>query len=153
MGIDQKESYHGKPSGYIKSRESPRDFGTLMQMFKANMYLGKRVKMTGIAKSQSVEKGASLWIRVDGPDNKSLSFDNMQDRPIKGTTGWTKYQIVLDVQENGVNIAFGVLLGGYGQVWVSDIQFEVVTINVPTTDLIANNRDYPDKPVNLTFDE
>jgi hypothetical protein len=74
----------------------------------------------------------------------------MHDRSIKGTTGWTKHQIVLDVKDNSVNIAFGVLLTGPGQVWVSDIQFEVVSTNVPTTDLVAN---YPDKPVNLTFDE
>lgn len=89
-------------------------------------------------------------MRVDGPDKQVLSFDNMQDRSIRGTTGWTRYQIVLDVPDDGVNIAFGVLLGGLGQVWVSDIQFEVVSTIVPTTALVTS---YPDKPVNLNFEE
>ncbi len=26
--------------------------------------------------------------RIDGPESKSLGFDNMQNRPIKGTTDW-----------------------------------------------------------------
>ena len=44
IGIDQNESYCGKPSGYIKSLEASRGFGTLMQTFKGTMYLSKRVK-------------------------------------------------------------------------------------------------------------
>jgi hypothetical protein len=150
MGIDQNETYLGKPSGYIKSRESPKGFGTLMQMFKANTYAGKRLKMTGNAKSEGVKYFAGFWLRIDGPDDKQLSFDNMRDRPIKGTTGWTKYQIVLDVPENSIYIAVGLLLGGSGQVWMTDIRFEVVGVNVPTTDLSVN---HPDKPINLSFDE
>jgi len=33
---------------------------------------------------------------------------------------------------------------------MADLQFEVVSSNVPTTDLVTS---YPDKPVNLGFDE
>lgn len=120
-----------------------------MQMFKADLYLGKRLKMTGCAKSDAVEDWAGFWMRVDGPvGGKSLSFDNMRERGIKGTTGWTKYQIVLDVPENSVNIAFGILLAGTGRVWVSEVNIEVVDTNVPSTNLIT---EYPDEPVNLSF--
>ena len=35
---------------------------------------------------------AGLWMRVDkGKD--MVAFDNMQDRPIKGTTDWQRYYI------------------------------------------------------------
>jgi AraC family transcriptional regulator len=27
-----------------------------------------------------------------------VAFDNMQDRPIKGTTDWQRYEVVLDVR-------------------------------------------------------
>ncbi|MGB8841976.1 MAG: hypothetical protein WCC64_13015, partial [Aliidongia sp.] len=148
IGVDKNEKYHGTIA-YIKARESPRGFGTLMQTFKANAYVGKRLKMSGNAKSEGVQDWAGLWMRVDR-SNKTSSLDNMQDRPIRGATGWTKYQIVLDVPDDSINIAFGVLLGGLGQIWVSDIQFEVVSTSVPTTDLFGN---YPDKPVNLNFEE
>ncbi len=150
VSIDQNERFHGKPSCYIKSRNSPRGFCTLMQIFKADAYLGKRVKLTGNAKSERLEDWAGFWMRVDGPEKKQLSFDNMQDRPIKGTTGWTKYQVVLDVPDDGFHIAFGLLMGGRGQVWMADLSLEIVSSDVPTTDLVAV---YPDKPINLKFDE
>jgi hypothetical protein len=152
IGVDQNETFRRKPSGYIKSRNSPRGFGTVMQIFKAASYLNTRVRMTGSAKSEGVEESAAFWMRVDGTDKKTLSFDNMQGRPIKGATGWTKYQIVLEVPGDAVHIAFGLLLSGPGQVWLSDIQFDTVSSNVPTTDLMVDT-DYPDKPVNLSFDE
>jgi hypothetical protein len=151
MSIDQGEIFHGKKSCYIKSRKSPQGFGTLMQMFKANSYLGKRVKLVGYARSEGIEEWAGFWMRVDGPAGP-LKFDNMQDRPIRGTTGWTKYQTILDVPDDSKYVAFGLLLGGAGQVWMADLTFEIVPQTVPTTDLVSD-ADYPDGPLNLSFDE
>jgi hypothetical protein len=150
IGIDLNETLRGKPVCYLKSRPSPQGFGTAMQMFKANSYLGKRVMLTGMAKSDAVEEWAAFWMRVDGRDGKTASFDNMQDRPIRGSTGWTKYQIVLDVPEDSAYVALGLLLGGTGQVWMAEVQLAVVSSNTPTTDL---KTDYPDGPVNLSFEE
>ncbi len=121
-----------------------------MQMFKANSYLGKRVKLIGNAKSERLEEWAGFWMRVDGAEKQLLRFDNMQDRPIKGTTGWTKYQIVLDVPDDSIHIAFGLLLSGPGQVWIAEVSLEIVSSDVPTTDLATV---YPEKPINLNFDE
>jgi hypothetical protein len=69
----------------------------------------------------------------------------MQDRALKGTTGWTDASVVLDVDKDANTIAFGVLLRGTGSVDVYDIRFETVTADVPTTDL--------KEPINLDFDE
>lgn len=150
LGVDQEVVYRGKASAYIKSRRPPRGFGTLMQMFKANMYRGKRLCMSGYIKTQNVES-AGMWMRVDGSEGKSLSFDNMQNRNIIGTTSWTKYAIILDVPEDSIYIAFGILLMGQGQMWVSNIQFEPVGNDVPVTDL-QKTTVYPDHPVNLDFE-
>jgi hypothetical protein len=57
----------------------------------------------------------------------------MQDRLVTGTTGWEKFQVILDVPPDSDQIAFGVLLKGAGIVWVDDFQFEVVGEDVPTT--------------------
>lgn len=151
LGIDQNETLRGKPVCYLKPRtSSPEGFGTVMQMFKADSYLGKRVMLTGMAKSEAVEQWAGFWMRVDGRDERTASFDNMQDRPIRGTTGWTKYQIVLDVPPDGAYMALGLLLDGAGQIWMADVQFSVVSSSTPTTDL---KTDYPDAPINLSFEE
>ena len=100
-----------------------------MQMSQPGEYLGKRVRLSGYVKSDKVTNWAGLWFRVDGPNNgpnpSSLAFDNMQERPIKGTTDWTRYEIVLDVPEAAQRLAFGILLAGGGQVWMDDLKFEV----------------------------
>jgi hypothetical protein len=50
----------------------------------------------------------------------------MQDRSIKGTTEWKKYDVVPDVPQNASGIFFGVLLSGTGTVRLSDARFEIV---------------------------
>ena len=136
-GIDHSVKMSGKVSGYLKSvvaKPDPNGFGTVTQQFVGEEYLGKRVRMSGYVKAEGVEQWAGLLMRVDGPDpNKALSFDDMGIRPIKGTRDWKKYEIVLDVPDNSVDIAFGIHLSGKGQVWLDTIQFMVVDSNVPTT--------------------
>jgi hypothetical protein len=72
-------------------------FGTTMQMFSAEKYKGKRVRFTATVKTAGVTGQAGLWLRVDGPSHQVLAFDNMDNRPIVGTTSWTRYDVVLDV--------------------------------------------------------
>jgi hypothetical protein len=71
----------------------------------------------------------------------------MQNRPIKGTTGWKRYEIVLDVPQSSQSIAFGVLLSGAGTVWVDDLNFEIVAKDVPET------KPAPTKPQNTSFED
>jgi hypothetical protein len=128
----------GKHSAYIISNNTEKiskdSFGTLMQIFPAKKYLGKRLKMSGFVKTENVKNWTGLWMRIDG-DKKTLGFDNMQNRAISGTTKWTKYDLVLDVPKDSRNIAFGILLGGKGKVWIDDVSFETVNNNVKTTNL------------------
>jgi hypothetical protein len=97
-------------------------------------YVGKRIRMTGNMKSKDVTNWAGFWLRVDQADSQQpLSFDNMQDRSIKGTTEWKKYEIILDVPINASKIAFGALLVGIGQIWFDNLHFEIVDKSVQTT--------------------
>ena len=134
---------------------NPSKFGTLSQYCSADQYLGKRVRMTGYLKSENVKNWAGMWFRVDDSKQKdlSLSFDNMSDRPIKNTTDWKKYEIVLDVPQQAGAMAFGVLLEGSGKVWISGISFEIVDQSVPTTNMVKERAVLPQGPVNLDFAE
>lgn len=156
MGIDKGVGQSGKNAATIKSKDSRIDgFGTLMQQCSPDKYLGKRVRMTGYVKSENVTTWAGLWLRVDQSGSQQpLSFDNMGNRPIKGTTGWKKYEIVLDVPSNSTLIAFGALLDGTGQIWFDNISFEIVDNSVQTTD-IKNVKDYATQssPTNLDFEK
>jgi hypothetical protein len=87
---------------------------------------------------------------VDGRES-SLSFDNMQDRPIKGDSDWRAYSIVLDVPEQATGIAYGVLLAGAGSVWMDGASFEVVDQTVPTTGTGRGTRPTA-VPTNLDFE-
>lgn len=133
----------------------PSKFGTLSQYCSADQYLGKRVRMTGYLKSENVKNWAGMWFRVDDSKQKdvAMSFDNMSDRPIKNTTDWKKYEIVLDVPQQAGAMAFGVLLEGSGKVWISGISFEVVDQSVPTTNMVKERAALPQGPVNLDFAE
>ena len=131
----------GKPSRYIASNTPlPEGFGTLMQKVDADAYRGKRVRMTAFVRAETVDSWAGLWMRVDGRDNKSLSFDNMQDRPIQGTLDWQPYAIVLDVPKKSTAVAFGILLAGRGTVHLDDVRLEVVPKTVATTDVMKKPR-------------
>ena len=150
-GVDGQASYNGHPSAFLKSKDLRIDgFGTLMQQIRAEHYLGKRVRFSAYVKAADAEGWAGLWMRID-KDSKQLAFDNMQNRPIKGTADWQKYDVVLDVPQDATGIFFGVLLGGTGQVWISNAKFEVVGSDIPTTGGAAAPV-MPDEPSNLNFE-
>ncbi len=115
VGVDRDVVKTGKAAATIKARTAtPENFGTILQSFDATEYLGKRVRMSAFVKADKIKDWAGLWMRVDGEgkENRTLSFDNMQSRPIKGTLDWKNYEIVLDVPEASKSITFGILLSG-----------------------------------------
>jgi hypothetical protein len=121
-----------------------------MQTFSAESYRGKRLRMTGMAKATDVENWAGLWVRIDGSDQKkTLGFDNMQDRPIVGSTEWQEYDVVLDVPDESEAIAFGILLVGSGEVLVDDIHFDEVGEDIAVTN---SSERLPIEPSNLDFE-
>jgi len=125
LGIDEAVKRSGRSSGSIRSvGDSPGAFGTLTQGFQAAAYRGKRLKLSAQVKAEGIEKQSGLWLRVDGKRPAVLAFDNMEDRPIKGTADWKKYEVVLDIPEEAEEIYFGFLLAGKGRAWVDDITFE-----------------------------
>jgi len=150
-GVDAAASYNGHASAFLKAKKpSVEGFGTLMQDFHAGHYLGKRVRFSAFVKTEGVQDWAGLWMRVDkGP--QQLTFDNMQDRAIKGTTNWQRYDVVLDVPEGATGVFFGVLLSGSGEVWVNGAKFETVEPSVPTTGAVTAQK--PDEPMNLDFEK
>ena len=157
MGIDKAAGQDGMNAAFVKSIDKDIDgFGTLMQQCTPGKYLGKRIRMIGYVKSENVKNWAGFWFRVDEAGSQEpLSFDNMHDRPIKGTTGWTKHEIVLDVPMNASLIAYGALLTGTGQIWFDNISIDIVDSTVPVTNVIKDRRKSAtqEAPTNLDFEK
>ena len=146
------EAHTGRKSARYRhiDGEKRNGFGTMMQNIDPADYAGNRIRMTAWVKSEGVKDWAGLWLRVD-EGKTTHGFDNMHDRPIKGSTDWTQYAIVLDVHPDATNLAFGVLLADTGTVWIDDLEFEVVDEGVPTTGAKGAKKSYA--PTNASFED
>ena len=100
-------------------------------------FKGKSIKLTGYAKTEAIAEWAGLWMRIDGADNAVLAFDNMQSKPITGTTGWKEYSITLDYdQEKAKRIALGGIIQGKGKMWLNDLHVTIDGTDITTADTI-----------------
>jgi hypothetical protein len=156
IGIDSTVASDGNKTLCIQSLEDDiKGFGTLMQQIQAGNYLGKRLRLRGNIKSENVTGRAGLWLRIDQAGTSTpLCFDNMYNRPVTGNTGWTEYEIVLDVPLSATVIAFGTMLSGNGRVWFNNLHLETVSTSVPLTAPV-NTQTYrlSSEPVNLNFEQ
>ena len=116
----------GKGSGRIQRVVEGGPFGSLTTGTSAQPYRGKRIKYSGHLRSQEAEVGG-LWMRIDRSHDgrvTTLAFDNMQDRPVRGTTDWAEYAVVLDVPDDAHQITFGFLLNGSGTLWGDNLKID-----------------------------
>ena len=142
MGGDPGVAHGAAGGGYIRSKvEAPRTFGSWASTTPVGGFLGKRVRLSGYVRTEGAEK-AAIWMRVDGPNNQLLAFDNMDNRPINGTTDWKKYDLVLDVAPQAVDIMCGIMLYGRGRVWIDGLAFEPVGADVPSTHIASPYTEY-----------
>jgi hypothetical protein len=151
VGVDNVVKHGGNGAAFLKSIKDPgSEFGTLMQSISAKKYRGKRVRLAAWVKTEKAIGWAGLWMRVDGAQGATLAFDNMQDRSIKNTTEWTRYEVVLDVDKSATSISFGTLMEGAGSLWIDDVEVEIVAKSVPTT--VAKSAEHPETAENLGFE-
>jgi hypothetical protein len=154
MRIDKGAGYDGKNAATIQSiTPNITGFGTLMQSFAADKYLGKRIQFSGYVKTKNIAGKACFWLRVEKANSQQiLSFDNMNDRPIIGTNDWKKYEIVVDVPSTASKISYGALVRGTGQIWFDNLSFEIVDNSVAVTGKKIEKIEKIIEPSNLNFD-
>ncbi|MDE2293572.1 MAG: transcriptional regulator [Elusimicrobia bacterium] len=146
-----KDAASGRKGAYLRSLGSvEKGYGSLTQKVSAWSYLGRRVRLEAFVKADSVKGWGALWMRVDGPYGKVLAFDNMEDRPIRGTKDWKRYEVVLDVPKTAQSVTFGMLLAGEGNLMLSAVRLQAVGKDVPVT--AAPVPQPPAKPENLDLE-
>jgi hypothetical protein len=151
FSVDPTTAASGKSSALITAKPGAKSggFGTLMQSIAADNYRGGRWRLSGFLRTDAANR-AQMWMRVDGPGAKILGFDNMDSRPVTATTQWTRYEVVLDVPMESVDIAFGFGLIGSGRVWGDDFKLEKVDTTVPIT---SAGPTLAQAPVNPDFED
>lgn len=141
----------GSRTAYLRTTGDPGEgFGTLMQTVLADEYRDRRVRFTAELRGEEIERWAGLWMRVDGVGQELLGFDNMQDRPLRGSFDWSRSDVVLEVPVEAQAIAFGVVMGGKGGVRLREVRLEAVGRDVPVT---RSRPPIARQPQNLDFSD
>lgn len=110
-------------------------FGTMAYKMAAAKYQSHHIEVSGDISTAAATSG-QFWMRVDGPGDKPLGFDNMANRALTGDKPWTHFQIVLDVPSDAQTIYLGLILVGTGSASARDIRFGPVPNDTPTTNLL-----------------
>ena len=123
LTVDTAERLDGRislRSHRVDTASSDQRFGAASQSLPARIASGRTVRFTGWIRTANIDTGfAGLWLRIQGPRDSVLQFDNMRSRAPRGTTPWTRYVIELPVDSGAASIVFGALpfrLGNRGVV-------------------------------------
>lgn len=160
--IDDSAPLEGLSCAKLSARGgNPANPGSMTQIINAAAYGGKRLRMTAAVRTQGVSGWAGIWMRVDQKDGAVVALDNMINRPIKGSSDWNLYDVVLDIPKDASVIAFGALLNGPGLMWIDDVRLEVVSQDVraffpfatPVKKAQVKDKWILDAPRNLEFEQ
>ncbi|MBM3117324.1 glyoxalase superfamily protein [Jeongeupia naejangsanensis] len=157
MGVDQAARHQGQHPAVVRcilSGEAGRiydkdpGFGTLMQMAKAEAYRGKHLRLRAQLRCEDATS-AQMWLRIDSKFTRAIRFDNMDNRPLRGTRDWTPAEIVLSVPEEAEHISFGFFVTGTGTAWASGFTLE--TVGSEQVETGARAMQVLEAPSNLDF--
>ncbi|MEP3200101.1 MAG: glyoxalase superfamily protein [Lentilitoribacter sp.] len=139
-----------------KKKDTPMlgdGFATFMQSCEIGEYRGKRVRFKGDIRAENCEGAVTIWLRADGNiPGQYVAFANMETRaedgPLRGTTGWTEREIVLDIPQSAESLHYGYYLRGDGAGYGCNFVLEIAEEHAVLTD----GQSKPlKKPFNLKF--
>lgn len=136
LNIDSTQFKSGKYSSSITS--SPGVEFKSIALGIPDSYEGKEITLTGYIKTENVTGGyAGLWMRMD----PMVAFDNMSNRGLTGTNGWTKCEVKLTLNPAITKqIVIGALLVGNGKMWVDDLTLSIDGKDIQTLELINKKK-------------
>jgi hypothetical protein len=110
--------------------------GLVQGAVSVDAWRGKRMRLTARLKSENVDR-LHLWLSVLGPDRQTqMRRHDMSDRPIRGTTDWRTYEIVMDIPPDATFFNYGFYLeGGKGAAFGDGFTLEAVGPEVAATPL------------------
>ncbi len=137
LRLDTEVARSGASSMRLAARGNRRrsQWAVSVQLVDASAYRGKRMRLSGYLRGDDLRSGG-LWVRVDGiVDGRyaMLALDNSEDRRVEGTQDWTQRDIVIDVPAEGVTLLMGAMITGDGTLWVDDLSFEEVSMDIDLT--------------------
>ncbi|SDJ70499.1 erythromycin esterase family protein [Chryseobacterium jejuense] len=132
--VDNSTKFSGKKSMQITSRSADSsNFSSIYTLLPVHLLKGKELHLTAKIKIQSHRAGnAGLWIKVTDAKKAIISFDNMKNKRIKGTTDWKEVSLSMRISPDAEKIVVGGLFEGEGIVWFDD--FRIASDHQPIQD-------------------
>jgi hypothetical protein len=116
------------------AKKDIKNEGTFLQILDPESYLVKKIRFSGKAKSKDLTETATFFASSYGPDSKDPAFsDNMSERPVKGNSDWSNFDIVIYIPSYCNKLIFGARLKGGGEILFRDLNVEIVGADTPLT--------------------
>lgn len=141
------ETMHLAQGRQVALTVSPTASGyvALEQAFDGYRWSGARIQFSAEIQTTDVSSWAGLWLKCEpqAEDGTAaaveprVTFDNMQNRPLRGTTPWRRHSVVLDCGADP-EISLGIIVDGPGQVALRNLRFERVEKDIPETALCCS---------------
>jgi len=136
-GIDTKVFHSPPKSYYIKFNElteiktSSRPTASIHQSLLIKDFLGKRIKLSAFLKGNNLTGKAAFYIHIHSVKDGREEYLRRGADDIRGSTDWKLCTIIIDVEENASSFIYGLFIEGQGQVWVDDVNIEIVGKEIP----------------------
>jgi hypothetical protein len=111
--------------------------------FPVDALRGKRAGLFADVRVENVSKGSRLWLRVDRPGQFGAASDDMENRPLIGTSEWVTVAVQVDVPSDASTLFGGIALEGSGKISVTNIRLEAVSTNF---EMESNTNTAPTEP-------
>lgn len=118
--------YSNEISKNLYSLENHEGYGTAFHFLDKNLYLGERVKFSGMVMIKLVEEYTGLWIRAEQEGKDLWEVYRIHSIPLNVRNQWKEYCVILDVPQNIETLSVGVSLKGTGHIWFSSMSVEIV---------------------------
>jgi RNA polymerase sigma factor (sigma-70 family) len=115
-------------------KKTDNSFSTQYFVSDRSVLYGKHVRVTFWLKTRDVYGWVGSFVIILGTDGRHMQYDDMSDRPIRGTTDWRQYEIDTDLPREPCIIYFGPDLYGPGELWADDFRIDLGSANDPVTD-------------------
>lgn len=140
MGVDPQVTWQGRRSLSIRSTvpAADVDYGAAIQYVSVYGYEGRRVRFSGMLKTEGITDWAGAFLQVTPLGGERYWGGGVDSEPPRGSgtgpgaTDWHPVSVVVDVPSTGT-LSMGLVLVGNGQAWLSALRFEEVGPDVPVT--------------------
>jgi len=119
--IDTANPHTGSRSLRIDNY-GPDVYGAVAQSLDAFGYAGKTARFSGWLRTRETSEGGAVLTLTALMSGATIAHNFMEQTPVKGTTPWQRYTIMLKIPAGTDRVEVGAMLQGKGSLWLDDVE-------------------------------